>query len=1186
MPIVAQDQEFRVQSIELNENGVLALEFPSEAESYYLLKRGQTVDVLDSAVAAQLGINGTGFLSDSEFASPGKTFYVVQKIPISDPLDTDGDGIDDVFELGFPNFLSPVNPFDAPLDFDQDTVSNLKEYQDGTNPSLPPARIFEMTPTEGEEMVNVTRNAVLRFNQEMDPESIDENSFYLQQNQTRIEGTVEVSSTKRFATFFPKNPFPSSTQIKVIVDGNLIHGLSGDSLDADGNGTPGGINQTVFRTLPSTRIPGTNVWGYVKDSFTEEPIKGVTIFVNAFPAASATTDSNGRFELVDMPIPEFFVHIVGGTADNTPNGFTYPNVGKSFHSFPGQSIQISMDGDPFDIYLPLMSLGDVETLSETETTEVGFGTEGKSVLTNLFPGIDPSMWDGVCVEIAPGSARDDIGNTFTQASIIPVPPDRIPAPLPQELAMPLVISIQTFGATRFDVPAAVRFPNLPDPLTGEVLLPGAKSGLWSFNHDAGRWELQGSMTVSEDGMHLISDPGVGILAPGWHGINNGNSGDDGGASDDDGPCETEEKQMQQAALQCMRGAAINLLKLSPGIGCAVSVATSAADFAVGCDIDPSGCNAKGATKAAVGAAIGCIPGIGLVKNLLKSNGIAENLAKLAVCKSGGASSGFPTNLSDPGYQLFEDSYIQLFQDQIDLMERTQDLNMAVTGDLEWWAVPVEELDTLESWMVSIDEAMFTESPGGAVITGAEATALKALPRPSNLTEAHLDAFIDRLNRFSTGGMTDQEQSTLVQAATSLQDLTELLEASGWETTYDGFVRGMAALSGEISVQISPNSANGGLGTLSTHNGEHMPQIKASPLYFKLTDVYSGFTRRGRLNGQGKFDGVILAANTFYVVEYADPDTLEVGTAAFESPEAGSSVKIPAVFLTESDEPDSDLDGLPNDVEETVGTDPLDPDTDGDGINDGEELQQGQNPLNGLSLPVGTLATIPLSDNPFGIDTDSEHAYVATNRSGLAIIDISDPLLPILESELDLPGVNLNVAISPSAQVAAVTADRHFLFDEPGAIHFVDISDTTNPNLLRSLHIEAQSVIHEDGIFYVLVGAQTTNEIHMFDASSLDPIGLISTEGNISGMLTYKNMIFAAVDDNLVIYDLNDPTFPTISSTPFPGNKVTISGIGWQILAENDVLYVGTNDGYETMDITDPAFPQLITAAAGTHPFRA
>ena len=104
-----------------------------------------------------------------------------------------------------------------------------------------------------------------------------------------------------------------------------------------------------FTTLPLTRIPNTNVFGFVKDSYSGAPLVGATIRVDAFPEANAVTDENGRFDLVDMPAPEFFVHIDGSTATNAPAGFTYPNVGKPFHSLAGQTVQIEMDGTPIPV---------------------------------------------------------------------------------------------------------------------------------------------------------------------------------------------------------------------------------------------------------------------------------------------------------------------------------------------------------------------------------------------------------------------------------------------------------------------------------------------------------------------------------------------------------------------------------------------------------------------------------------------------------------------------------------------------------------------------------------------------------------------------------------------------------------------------------------------------------------------
>ncbi len=115
----------------------------------------------------------------------------------------------------------------------------------------------------------------------------------------------------------------------------------------------------------------------------------------------------------------------------------------------------------------------------------------------------------------------DDGTRGGMVGIAPVNPERLPGELPEGLQFPIVITVQTDGATNFDQPVPVCFPNLPDPVTGEVLPPGAKSALWSFNHDTGEFEIAGPMTVSEDGTLICTDPGVGIRAPGWHGTRPG-----------------------------------------------------------------------------------------------------------------------------------------------------------------------------------------------------------------------------------------------------------------------------------------------------------------------------------------------------------------------------------------------------------------------------------------------------------------------------------------------------------------------------------------------------------------------------------------------------------------------------------------------------------------------------------------
>lgn len=124
----------------------------------------------------------------------------------------------------------------------------------------------------------------------MDPSTVTTDSFYLIANSERVAGTVSVSSTRMFATFFPTNPMPASTEVRVVVEGDTVLGVDGLALDGDGNDIAGGQAVGSFRTLPLTRVPGTNIFGYIYDSYNTNadgsniPIVGATIRVDASTA--------------------------------------------------------------------------------------------------------------------------------------------------------------------------------------------------------------------------------------------------------------------------------------------------------------------------------------------------------------------------------------------------------------------------------------------------------------------------------------------------------------------------------------------------------------------------------------------------------------------------------------------------------------------------------------------------------------------------------------------------------------------------------------------------------------------------------------------------------------------------------------------------------------------------------------
>ena len=385
---------------------------------------------------------------------------------------------------------------------------------------------FTASPADGETEVSPARETILRFTRPLAADAVvnDTNLFAIA-NGERLPGTIRVATDRRTVSLFYQTPLPASTEVRVTLLADALRDDLARPVDADGDGQPGGAARITFRTLPLTRIPGTTVWGYVFDSYhknpdgTDQPIVGATIRVDAFPAANAVTEATGRFELHDMPAPVFFVHIDGTTATNAPPGTMYPSVGKPFHSVPGQSTQLLMDRVPFHVYLPPDSHGRhppalAHRRHHRRLRRGRQGRAGRHVSRHRPHRLGPRA---CYLSRRRGHRRR--GQRGHAGCRLPVPPNRLPAPLSPNLTPRLVISVQALGATRFDVPAPVTFPNL------DGLAPGEKELFLYFNHAVGKWEVIGTGTVSMDGQTITSDPGVGILAPGWHFRGDANEGE-------------------------------------------------------------------------------------------------------------------------------------------------------------------------------------------------------------------------------------------------------------------------------------------------------------------------------------------------------------------------------------------------------------------------------------------------------------------------------------------------------------------------------------------------------------------------------------------------------------------------------------------------------------------------------------
>ena len=269
-------------------------------------------------------------------------------------------------------------------------------------------------------------------------------------------------------------------------------------------------------------------------------------------------------------------------------------------------------------------------------------------------------------------------------------------------------------------------------------------------------------------------------------------------------------------------------------------------------------------------------------------------------------------------------------------------------------------------------------------------------------------------------------------------------------------------------------------------------------------------------------------------------------------------------------PDTNGNGLPDDIKFAIGTSPNSQDTNHDGISDFDSIRLGLNPLGNLGAPTGVLSSAALTGSAEAVavsaavaDPNQLTAYVATGNRGLAVVDVTNFTKPSVLAEISLPGNNVDVAVDAARGVAAVAGGD-------AGLSLVDISKPTAPVLMQTVAfgVPVGAVQVRDGIAFVATGNDLAL-VNLLTGDLLQSVNLTTLGGSTVTSLGIDGSNLYSVDAS-----------HTLRSFAIDGSQLTVLGSlalpagGGRLFVGGGVAYIGAGNGalggFATADVSNPA----------------
>ncbi|MFZ5434364.1 MAG: T9SS type A sorting domain-containing protein [Calditrichota bacterium] len=247
----------------------------------------------------------------------------------------------------------------------------------------------------------------------------------------------------------------------------------------------------------------------------------------------------------------------------------------------------------------------------------------------------------------------------------------------------------------------------------------------------------------------------------------------------------------------------------------------------------------------------------------------------------------------------------------------------------------------------------------------------------------------------------------------------------------------------------------------------------------------------------------------------------------------------------------------------------------------------------------------------GIDVNNDYLYIAVNRDGLYIFDISILSSPVAVSNYIPPHSAIDVCIrdtlayvandfsvmwimdisNPSTpqyvgkcpvpelfegiRGARLTVDENYAYvtARGRGLFIVDVSDPSVPTQIIQYSATGSDtywdVAVRNGYAYLAVDGGILRIVNVSDPAAPQPVGLCNIAGQVSTVALAGDYAYVASSWGLTIADISDPELPTVI-----GAVQTNRGVG--IAVNEPYAYMTDGDsGLVIIDISDPTAPEVV-----------